>query len=338
MTKDWRRLPMILVTGGAGYIGSHVTRELINQGYKVIVLDNLSTGHQSAVDGRAVFKLGDISDHQILDDLFNQYDIEAVMHFAANCLVGESVQNPLKYYDNNVGKTTRLIQSMIKHKVNRLIFSSTCAIYGEPEQDLITEQLPKNPINPYGRSKLMIETILNDTSKSDGLSYISLRYFNAAGAHFSSEIGEDHDPETHLIPNILRHLQGATEEIDVFGNDYDTPDGTCIRDYIHVQDLSKAHILALKYLLSQPKIGLQYNLGNGEGHSIKEVISECERITNKRAKVNYAPKRPGDPPILVASSSKIENELGWVPDYTLTDIVRSAWKWHLKHPHGYESF
>ncbi|WP_100486654.1 UDP-glucose 4-epimerase GalE [Sporolactobacillus pectinivorans] len=329
---------MILVTGGAGYIGSHVTRELINQGYKVIVLDNLSTGHQSAVDRRAIFKLGDISDRQLLDDLFNQYDITAVMHFAAHCLVGESVQNPLKYYNNNVGKTTRLIQSMTKNKVNKLIFSSTCAIYGKPEQDSITEQLPKNPINPYGRSKLMIETILNDTSKSDGLSYISLRYFNAAGAHFSGEIGEDHDPETHLIPNILRHLQGATEEIDVYGNDYDTPDGTCIRDYIHVQDLSSAHILALKHLLSQPRIGLQYNLGNGKGHSVKEVISECERITNKKAKVNYAPRRPGDPPILVASSSKIKKELGWAPIYTLTDIVRSAWEWLLKHPDGYESF
>ncbi|TGA98712.1 UDP-glucose 4-epimerase GalE [Sporolactobacillus shoreae] len=327
---------MILVTGGAGYIGSHVTRELINQGYEVIVLDNLSTGHQSAIDRRAVFKLGDIGDRQTLDDLFNQYDIKAVMHFAANCLVGESVQNPLKYYDNNVGKTTRLIQSMVENNVKKLIFSSTCAIYGNPEQDIITEQIPKKPINPYGRSKLMIETILSDTLKSDELSYISLRYFNAAGAYPSGEIGEDHDPETHLIPNILKHLQGAVENIEVFGNDYDTPDGTCIRDYIHVQDLTNAHILALKHLLSQPKIGFQYNLGNGKGYSVKEVIGECERITNKKAKVRYAPRRPGDPPVLVASSSKIKNELGWFPVYTLTDSVRSAWQWHIKHPHGYQ--
>lgn len=299
------------------------------------MLDNLTTGHRTAVDNRAVFKLGNIGDHQIMDDLFNHYDITAVMHFAASCLVGESVSNPLNYYENNVGETIRLIQAMIKHGVKRFIFSSSCAVYGIPEQESITEKLPKNPINPYGKSKLMIETILHDVSESDGISYIALRYFNAAGDHFSGEIGEDHDPETHLIPNILKHLQGASEKIDIFGNDYPTADGTCIRDYIHVQDLTNAHILALKHLLTGTTTALQFNLGNDKGYSVKEVITECERFANKKANVHYAPRRPGDPPILVASSAKIKKELGWNPVYSLTDIVRSAWKWHHLHPYGY---
>lgn len=308
---------------------------MIEQGYEVIVLDNLSTGHRAAVDKRAIFISGDIGNRKLLNDLFDKYDITAVMHFAASCLVGESVLHPLKYYENNVGATTRLIQTMIDHSVNRLILSSSCAIYGIPGQDKITEKLPKNPINPYGKSKLMIETIVQDVAESHGLSYIALRYFNAAGDHFSAEIGEDHDPETHLIPKILKHLQGDSDTIDVFGNDYPTSDGTCIRDYIHVLDLTNAHVRALKYLLSHPVTKLQYNLGNEKGYSVKEVITECERITNIKANVRYAPRRPGDPPVLVASSTRIKKELGWKPTYSLEDIVRSAWRWHCEHPHGY---
>ncbi len=299
------------------------------------MLDNLTTGHRAAVDKRAVFISGDISNRQLLNDLFDQYDITAVMHFAASCLVGESVRHPLKYYENNVGATTQLLHAMIDHGVHRFIFSSSCAIYGIPGQEIITEELPKNPINPYGKSKLMIETILHDAAESNGLSYIALRYFNAAGDHLSAEIGEDHDPETHLIPKILKHLQGASDAIDVLGNDYPTPDGTCIRDYIHVLDLTNAHVLALKYLLSNPVTRMQYNLGNGKGYSVKEVITECERITNVKANVHYAPRRPGDPPFLIASSSRIKQDLGWNPIYSLEDIIRSAWQWHSKHPHGY---
>jgi UDP-glucose 4-epimerase len=318
---------MILVVGGAGYIGSHLVKELVET-KEVVVLDNLSTGHRWAVDERAVFVEGDLGNVEDLEKVFSTYPIEAVMHFAANSLVGESVVDPLKYYQNNVAATLTLLQTMMKHNVKKFIFSSTAATYGIPNVDLITEDTVTNPINPYGRSKLMIEHILADFAKAYGLNYVVLRYFNAAGAHASAEIGEKHDPETHLIPIILQHLLGEREHIAVFGSDYDTPDGTCIRDYIHVTDLAKAHILALEALLTGQKETATYNLGNGLGYSVKEVIETCENVTGKKANVIMSDRREGDPARLVASSDKIYRELGWKAEYSLDEIISSAWKWH----------
>ncbi|WP_078409111.1 UDP-glucose 4-epimerase GalE [Priestia abyssalis] len=318
---------MILVVGGAGYIGSHLVKELVET-KEVVVLDNLSTGHRWAVDERAVFVEGDLGNAADLEKVFSAYNIEAVMHFAANSLVGESVVDPLKYYQNNVAATLTLLQMMMKHDVKKFIFSSTAATYGIPDVDLITEDTATNPINPYGRSKLMIEHILADFSKAYGLNYVVLRYFNAAGAHVSAEIGEKHDPETHLIPIILQHLLGEREHIAVFGSDYDTPDGTCIRDYIHVTDLAKAHIFGVEALLAGTKETATYNLGNGLGYSVKEVIDTCEKVTGKKANVVMSDRREGDPARLVASSSKIHEELGWKAEYSLEEIISSAWKWH----------
>ncbi|MEH7502246.1 UDP-glucose 4-epimerase GalE [Neobacillus drentensis] len=326
---------MILVTGGAGYIGSHVTRDLLDKGYKVAVLDNLSTGHLEAVDKRAIFIFGDIGDEQLLGQVFKRFPICAVMHFSSSCLVGESVRNPMRYYQNNVEKTIRLVNKMVEHKITRLIFSSTCATYGSPTGAVLTEEHVLNPINPYGRSKMMIETILMDLSESNGLNYVSLRYFNVGGAHPSAEIGEDHFPETHLIPNVLQHLQGKTNEVSVFGGDYHTPDGTCVRDYIHVCDLSHAHILALEYLAQTKLVAEIFNLGNERGYSVLEIIKSCETISNKKARVKVLAKRIGDPPLLVASSEKIRNVLGWKPKYNLEQIIRTAWNWHEKHPNGF---
>jgi UDP-glucose 4-epimerase len=280
------------------------------------------------VDERSVFVEGDLGNVEDLEKVFSTYPIEAVMHFAANSLVGESVVDPLKYYQNNVAATLTLLQTMMKHNVKKFIFSSTAATYGIPNVDLITEDTVTNPINPYGRSKLMIEHILADFSKAYGLNYVVLRYFNAAGAHVSAEIGEKHDPETHLIPIILQHLLGEREHIAVFGSDYETPDGTCIRDYIHVTDLAKAHILALEALLTGQKETAIYNLGNGLGYSVKEVIETCENVTGKKANVIMSDRREGDPARLVASSDKIYRELGWKAEYSLEEIISSAWKWH----------
>jgi UDP-glucose 4-epimerase len=321
---------MILVTGGAGYIGSHVTKDLLDKGYEVLVLDNLSTGHSRAVDKRATFISGDIGDTELLDYVFSQFSIKAVMHFSANCLVEESVLNPLKYYKNNVEKTIRLLAKMQEHQINRFIFSSTCATYGVPTQPVLNENHPTNPINPYGRSKLMVENIIKDLPE---LNFVALRYFNVAGA--AGEIGENHDPETHLIPNVLKHLQGKTDHINVYGHDHPTPDGTCIRDYIHVSDLSNAHILALEYLLQHDGIKEVFNLGNEKGYSVLEIIHACEDVTQKKAKVTFQARRPGDPPLLVASSEKIRSLLGWKPRYTLAQIIETAWNWHEKHPEGY---
>jgi len=318
---------MILVIGGAGYIGSHLVKELI-QSKEVVILDNLSTGHRWAVPENATFIEGNLGDKDILENIFTYYPIEAVMHFAAYSLVGESVQEPGKYYQNNVAATLNLLEAMVKSNVQKFIFSSTAATYGIPDVPLITEETPTNPINPYGRSKLMMETIVQDFSKAYGLEYMILRYFNAAGADESAKIGEAHDPETHLIPLILQHLSGERPSISIFGTDYDTPDGTCIRDYIHVTDLAHAHILALDALLKGMKKNAIYNLGNGRGHSVREVIETCERITGKKAKVVLAPPREGDPARLVASSEKIRRELGWKALYSLDDIVKSAWKWN----------
>ncbi len=326
---------MILVVGGAGYIGSHTVKELLDQGHEVVVFDNLSTGHRESVDERAIFEQGDLSKQADLDRVFSTYSIDAVMHFAAFSLVGESVKSPLKYYKNNVAATLLLLENMMKYKVMNFIFSSTAATYGIPETDLITESTNTNPINPYGRSKLMIEQMVKDFHDAYGLHYVILRYFNAAGAHVSAEIGEDHSPETHLIPLVLQHLLGKRETIAIFGTDYDTPDGTCIRDYIHITDLAEAHILAVKSLLDGTKEGETYNLGNGKGFSVKEIIETCERVTERKAKVVLADRRAGDPAQLVASSDKIRRELGWEAKFSLEAIIKTAWNWHSGHLDGY---
>lgn len=318
---------MILVIGGAGYIGSHVVKELLKT-KEVVVLDNLSTGHRWAVDERATFVKGDLGNKADLKALFSTYEIDAVMHFAASSLVGESVINPMKYYMNNVSSTLTLLQTMLEFNINKFIFSSTAATYGIPNVDVITEETLTNPINPYGQSKLMVEHILSDLAKAVGMNYVVLRYFNAAGALESGEIGEEHDPETHLIPIILQHLLGQREQISIFGSDYDTEDGTCIRDYIHVTDLANAHILALEALLDGTKKTATYNLGNGHGYSVKEVVEMCEKVTEKKANVVMAERRAGDPARLVASSDKIYTELGWKAEYTLEKIISTAWNWH----------
>ncbi|PKG21959.1 UDP-glucose 4-epimerase GalE [Niallia nealsonii] len=320
---------MILVVGGAGYIGSHLVKELVEK-EEVVVLDNLTTGHEEAIDSRAIFVKGDLGKEEDLEPIFSKYPIKAVMHFAAFSLVGESVQDPYKYYENNVANTLTLLKMMLKHKVENFIFSSTAATYGIPEDEMISESSKTSPINPYGKSKLMIEQILADFHQAYGLNYVVLRYFNAAGAHESGEIGENHDPETHLIPIILQHLLGAREAISVFGTDYPTEDGTCIRDYIHVTDLAGAHIKALEALLDGSKKAETYNLGNGVGYSVKEVIETCEKITEKNANVIYADRRAGDPARLIASSNKIYEELGWKAERDLEKIIASAWNWHKK--------
>ncbi|AQX55573.1 UDP-glucose 4-epimerase GalE [Priestia flexa] len=318
---------MILVVGGAGYIGSHLVKELVKTN-EVVVLDNLSTGHRWAIDERAQFVEGNLGSEADLEHVFSTYQIDAVMHFAANSLVGESVADPVKYYENNVAATLTLLKTMMKHNVKKFIFSSTAATYGIPSVDMITEETSTSPINPYGRSKLMIEHILADYAHAYGMEYVVLRYFNAAGAYETAEIGESHDPETHLIPIILEHLLGEREHISVFGSDYDTEDGTCIRDYIHVTDLANAHIAALQSLLANETKTATYNLGNGLGYSVKEVIDTCERVTGKKANVVMADRRAGDPARLVASSEKIYRELGWKAERSLEEIIASAWKWH----------
>ena len=319
----------ILVCGGAGYIGSHTVKELITNN-EVVILDNLTTGYPFLVNHKAHFEQGDLGNPAILNRIFREYDIDAVFHFAANSLVGESVKNPLKYYNNNVSATITLLEKMVEHGVDKFIFSSTAATYGIPETELITEETATNPINPYGKSKLMIEDILSDISAVHNLEYVVLRYFNAAGAHVSAEIGESHDPETHLIPIVLQHLLGEREQISVFGTDYDTPDGTCVRDYIHVTDLANAHILAYEGLVNKEIANEVFNLGNGAGYSVKEIIEVCEKISEKSAVIDYADRRPGDPATLVASSKKIEEKLGWKPQFDLEEIIGSAWRWHSK--------
>lgn len=320
---------MILVVGGAGYIGSHLVKELVKK-EEVVVLDNLATGHKEAVDSRAVFVKGDLGNVEDLESIFSKYPIKAVMHFAAYSLVGESVQDPYKYYENNVANTLTLLNVMLKYNVKNFIFSSTAATYGIPKEEIILESSLTSPINPYGRSKLMVEQILADFHAAYGLHYIVLRYFNAAGAHSSGEIGENHDPETHLIPIILQQLLGERDSISVFGTDYPTEDGTCIRDYIHVTDLANAHIAALEALLKETKAAETYNLGNGVGYSVKQVIEMCEKVTGREANVILSDRRAGDPARLVASSEKIFSELGWKAERGLETIIESAWKWHNK--------
>lgn len=325
----------ILVTGGAGYIGSHMVAELIDKNEDVVILDNLQKGHKKAVLG-GKFYHGDIRDKEVLDKVFTENEIEAVIHFAAESLVGESVTNPLKYYHNNVYGTLCLVEKMREYKVDKLVFSSTAATYGEPENTPILESDRTLPTNPYGETKLAIEKMLSWCTKAYGIRYVALRYFNAAGAHLSGKIGEDHRPESHLIPLILKVALGKQENIRIFGDDYNTPDGTCIRDYVHVTDLATAHLLALGSLRNGGG-STAYNLGNGMGFSVKEVIEAARQVTGCSIPEVIAPRRAGDPAILVASSEKIKNELKWTPKYNdLNTIISSAWEWHKKHPDGYE--
>ena len=319
----------ILVVGGAGYIGSHMVKDLLDAGYHVITLDDLSTGHRELLPG-GEFIEGGLGDTVLLDKLFSTHKISAVMHFAAFSLVGESVEKPLKYYRNNMAATAELLDSMIRHGVKRFIFSSTAAVYGEPVDIPITESHYCTPTNPYGQSKIAVERMLKDCDSAYGLKYISLRYFNAAGADKSGTIGERHRNETHLIPLVLEVPAGRREDIKIFGTDYPTPDGTCIRDYIHVSDLSGAHLLALDSLLSGGDSAV-YNLGNNRGYSVREVIELARKVTGKPIPIIEADKRQGDPAILIASSDKIKKKLGWKPEYEdLETIIKTAWKWHQK--------
>ena len=326
----------ILVIGGAGYIGSYMCKYLAKHGYNPIVFDNLIYGHRQTVKWGPFIK-GSMSDSNLLREIFEKYQIVAVMHFAAFCYVGESVTEPAKYYRNNVSDTINLLQIMIEKKISNFIFSSTCATYGEPVEIPITENHPQNPINPYGKSKLMVEQILDDFRNAYGLQSVSLRYFNAAGADPEGELGEDHRPETHIIPLVLQTPLGQRETINIFGDDYQTKDGTCIRDYIHIADLAQAHLLALERLLNGFD-GERYNLGNGDGYSVKEVIEVARQVTGKQIPLKIVERRPGDPAVLIGSSEKIVNELGWKPQFAdLNTIIETAWKWHKSHPDGYQS-
>lgn len=327
---------MILVCGGAGYIGSHVTRALLDAGEEVIVIDNLVTGHIDAIDERAIIKLGDLKDSEFLDKVFTSYKIDGVIDFAAFSLVGESMVEPLKYFENNFCGTLNLLKAMQRHNVKNIVFSSTAATYGEPKTIPILEDFETSPTNPYGESKLAVEKLLKWCDKAYGIKYTALRYFNVAGAHPSGEIGEDHSPESHLIPIILQVAQGKRENISIFGDDYDTHDGTCIRDYIHVMDLAQAHILALKRLINGGDSQI-FNLGNGEGFSVLEVIETARKVTNHEIPAKKDKRRPGDPARLVASSEKAQKILKWDPKYnSLESIIATAWKWHFSHPNGYE--
>lgn len=326
----------ILVLGGAGYIGSHTVYELVAKGEDVVVVDNLETGHIEAVHPEARFYQGDIRDREFIDSVFEKENIDAVIHFAANSLVGESMTNPLKYYDNNVNGTKVLLESMIAHNVKKIVFSSTAATYGEPENIPILESDKTCPTNAYGETKLSMEKMMKWTDVAHGLKYVALRYFNACGAHESGQIGEAHAPETHLIPLILQVPLGKREFISIFGEDYDTEDGTCIRDYIHVTDLAQAHILAVKYLLEGNESNT-FNLGNGVGFSVKEVIETAKKATGLPIAAKVAERRAGDPARLVASSEKARKVLGWNPEHAdLEEIISSAWKWHSTHPNGFE--
>ncbi|WAM35437.1 UDP-glucose 4-epimerase GalE [Caldicellulosiruptor acetigenus] len=326
---------MILVTGGAGYIGSHMVWLLLEKGYDVVVIDNLEKGHKKAVLGGKFYN-GDLKDKEFLEKVFAENDISAVIHFAASSLVGESVQNPIKYYYNNVYGTLNLVDTMIKHSVKKLVFSSTAAVYGEPENIPILEEDKTQPTNPYGETKLAIEKMLKWMDVAYGLKFVSLRYFNVAGSHPDGIIGEDHNPETHLIPIVLQTALGIREKVIVYGNDYNTKDGTCIRDYIHVVDLCDAHLKAMEYLEKNNKSEI-FNLGNGMGFSVMEVIEKASEVVGKKIPYEIGPRRAGDPSILVASSKKAQEILGWQQKYNSLDIIIStAWKWHSKHPHGYE--
>lgn len=324
--------PTILVTGGAGYIGSHAVLALKRAGYEVTVLDNLVYGHKDIVEKVLQVELivGDTSDRALLDNLFKTHEIAAVMHFSAYAYVGESVTDPAKYYSNNVTGTLTLLEAMLAASVKKFVFSSTCATYGIPQKMPLTEDHPQNPINPYGMTKLMVEKILTDFDTAYDFKSVIFRYFNAAGADPSGLLGEDHNPETHLIPLVLQTALGKREFISIYGTDYPTSDGTCIRDYIHVNDLASAHILGLEYLLKGGESGF-FNLGNGNGFSVKEVIETAEKIVGQKIPTKIGDRRPGDPPTLVGSSEKARKILGWNPEYAdLNDIISHSWQWHQK--------
>lgn len=327
----------ILVLGGAGYIGSHTVYELIDNGEDVVIIDNLLTGHKEAVHPKARFYKGDIRDKEFLDSVFKKEKIDAVIHFAASSLVGESMEKPLKYYDNNLCGTKILLDSMVEHGIDKIVFSSTAAVYGEPERIPILETDKTEPTNTYGETKLSMEKMFKWVGKAHGLRYVSLRYFNACGAHVSGKIGEDHNPESHLIPLILQVPNVKREFISIFGDDYQTKDGTCIRDYIHVTDLAQAHILAVKYLQNGGKSDI-FNLGNGIGFSVKEVIETARKVTQNAIPAKVTPRRTGDPAKLIASSDKAKKVLGWKPQHAeLDEIISTAWNWHKNHPDGFKN-
>lgn len=327
----------VLVLGGAGYIGSHTVYELIDAGEDVVIVDNLQTGHIGAVHPKARFYKGDIRNKEFLDNLFKKEKIDSVIHFAANSLVGESMTDPLKYYDNNLYGTMVLLKSMVEHGIDKIVFSSTAATYGEPESVPILETDKTEPTNTYGETKLSMEKMFKWVSQAHDVRFVSLRYFNACGAHYSGEIGEDHNPETHLIPLILQVPNGLREYISIFGDDYETKDGTCVRDYIHVTDLAQAHILAVKYLEKGNESNI-FNLGNGIGFTVNEVIEAARKVTGHPIPAKVTPRRAGDPAKLIASSEKAKTILGWKPEHAeLEEIIKTAWKWHKNHPKGYEN-
>jgi UDP-glucose 4-epimerase len=323
----------VLVCGGAGYIGSNMTATLRREGHSPVVFDNLSKGHRAAVKG-APFVKGDFGDFDLIHETLWEYKIDAVMHFAAFIEVGESAAQPLRYYENNFSRTRTLLEAMEKAGVNKFVFSSTAAVYGMPDIVPITEDIIKNPINAYGETKWAVERMCHFQCRTGRLRYAALRYFNACGAGFDATLGEDHRPESHLIPLAIQAAMGKRGDIKIFGTDYPTPDGTCVRDYIHIEDLCRAHLLALKKLDCESE--LAYNLGNGTGYSVRQVIDAVQRVSGKDIKVVEAVRRPGDPPVLTADSTRARRELGWKTDYpSLESIVQSAWKFHVSHPDGY---
>jgi len=326
---------MAILVCGAGYIGSHAVHQLIEKGEEVVIVDNLQTGHRGAIHARAKFYEGDIRDCAVLDAIFTENEIEAVIHFAANSLVGESMEKPLLYFNNNVYGMQVLLEAMVRHGVDKIVFSSTAAVYGEPKRVPILEDDATEPTNTYGETKLTMEKMMKWVSRADGVRYVSLRYFNAAGALSDGSIGEDHKTETHLIPLILQVPNGKRAHITIYGDDYKTPDGTCLRDYIHVVDLADAHVLALEYLRKGGESDI-FNLGNGQGFSVKEMIAAAEKATGKKIAAEIGARRAGDPAQLIASSDKARRVLGWQPRFIdVEEIIATAWKWHEKHPAGY---
>ena len=326
----------ILVLGGAGYIGSHTVYELIDAGEEVVIIDNLETGHIEAVHPKAKFYKGDLRDKDFVDSVLDQEkDIDAVIHFAANSLVGESMVNPLKYYDNNLCGTKTMVQSLVEHGIDKIVFSSTAATYGEPEKVPIVETDRTEPTNTYGETKLSMEKMFKWVGRAHGLRYVSLRYFNACGAHVSGQIGEDHNPETHLIPLILQVPNGKREAISIFGTDYDTKDGTCVRDYIHVVDLAKGHVKALKKIGENPGLAI-YNLGTGKGYSVLDIVKNFEAATGVKIPYVIKPRRAGDIATCYCDASKAEKELGWKAENGIREMCEDSWRWQSNNPQGYE--
>ncbi|MBF2440211.1 UDP-glucose 4-epimerase GalE [Listeria seeligeri] len=325
----------IIVLGGAGYIGSHAVAELVNRGYNVVVVDNLKTGHKEAIHEKAKFYQGDIRDKDFLSSVFERETVDGVMHFAASSLVGESMEEPLKYLNNNVYGTQILLEVMEQFGVKNIVFSSSAATYGEPEQVPIIESMPTNPESTYGDTKLIMEKMMKWCDKAYGMKYVALRYFNVAGAKSDGTIGEDHQPESHLVPIILQVALGQREKLAIYGDDYNTPDGTCIRDYVHVEDLIDAHIRSLEYLENGGESNI-FNLGSSKGFSVQEILVAARSVTEKTIPAEVVARRAGDPGILIASSDKARKILGWEPKYTdIKDIIATAWKWHESHPNGY---